>query len=43
MGHDGQSLRDSAPGDTGRPVSWLAALIHRTGQVMADTKTNEIR
>lgn len=43
---DGKSLRGSAHDDRLRPVHVLAALIHRTGQVvgqvLVETKTNEI-
>ncbi len=43
---DSKSLRGSAPGATGRPVPWRAALIHRTGpvagQVLVETQTHEI-
>ncbi len=43
---DGKALRGSGHGRRKRPVQWLAALGHATGQVLGpvdvDIKTNEI-
>ena len=40
---DSKSLRGSAHGDTDRPVRVLAALVHRTGQILRTPRPTRLR